>query len=61
MNIKKPFWARTTRKVVLKDGSVRTLYSNAGQMRIRQMRKRRDGKITAVYVKPPAGAASVGK
>ena len=53
----KPAWTRTARKVVLKDGSVRTLYSNAqGQIRIRQMRKRRDGKVTAVYVKPPAGA-----
>jgi hypothetical protein len=49
-------WASTTRKVTLKDGSRRVLYKNPkfpGDFRIRKMRKGRDGKLTASYVKPP--------
>ena len=53
-------WSPTARKVTIKDGSRRVLYKNPrfpGELRIRKMRKGRDGKMTASYVKPPQNMA----
>ena len=56
----RPLWTATGRKTTLMDGSTRVMYKNPkfpGQLRIRKMRKGRDGKLAATYVVPPAGGA----
>jgi hypothetical protein len=48
-------WLPTPRKATLKDGSKRILYKNPhypGDLRIRKMRKGKDNRMTATYVKP---------
>lgn len=58
---KTPVWISTGRKTTLPDGSVRALYRNAahpGELRVRRMRRGRDGRTSAVYVKPPAKKAA---
>lgn len=48
-------WVSTGRKVASKDGQ-KVLYENPGfprQLRIKKMRKGRDGKLTAIYVAHP--------
>ena len=48
-------WSPTPRKATLKDGSKRMLYKNPhypGDLRIRKMRKGKDNRMTATYVKP---------
>ena len=50
-------WSPTSRKTTLEDGSTRVLYKNPmfpGEVRVRKMRKGRDGRMTASYVKPRA-------
>ena len=52
-------WVSTGRKLALKDGP-KVLYKNIkfpGEVRIRKMRKGRDGQIKAAYVKPPTPSA----
>ena len=47
-------WSPTSRKTTLEDGSTRVLYKNPmfpGEVRVRKMRKGRDGRMTASYVK----------
>ena len=51
-------WTATSRHATMPDGSKRILYKNPkhpGETRIRKMRKGRDGKMKAAYVKPPGG------
>ena len=47
-------WSPTTRRATLDDGSIRVLFKNPmfpGELRIRKMRKGRDGRLTASYVR----------
>ena len=47
-------WTSTGRKGTTKDGSMRVLFGHPakpGELRVRTMRKGRDGKVKAVYVK----------
>ena len=48
-------WSPTTRRATVADGSKRVLYKNPkfpGDFRVRKMRKGRDGRMHAIYVKP---------
>ena len=56
-------WTATSRHATMPDGSKRILYKNPkhpGETRIRKMRKGRDGKMKAAYVKPPGGRRFAG-
>lgn len=47
-------WTSTGRKVMQKDGRTRVLYRNPkfpGELRVRRMRKARDGRLSASYVR----------
>ena len=55
-------WSATGRKATGPDGIARALYRNPrfpGEARVRRMRKGRNGKVTATYVRPPKLARSV--